>query len=670
MYMRILPIIFSSLLFMQANTAFAQKTTLRTDNSLDVSFYHLRLSLPLDKSALKGEADCYFTTDAKEVKLDLHSDFKISKIEGASNFAHAKHSINIALAPEATQADGRKKITIFYEGTPPLVEENGVAKGLIFKQVGEEKTPVIATIIEPDQAHFWFPCHNVFGDKADSMQVEITLPERDATFKDDKGKAQKVPIMAVSNGKLIATNKDKGNRTYVWKHSFPIHPQYAMIAVGDFAKSTQPWRDDETGLKFPIHFYIRPADMPESQAMMARSMEIMTCLSNTFGAYPYHREGLSIINVAGINTGQYGTNSQSAILMQDMQGIHMYRLVHSLSHMWFGNHITPENWQDSWLTEALATYGESVWHEYKRSVRGYLNMMAEKEFYGRGKLYLDMPVDYSEELIKKKGIWVVHMLRGVLGDKYFYETLKGITEGKRLKKSSISTKDFQEMAEYYASENVTQKYDYFFKQWVYGELYPTFDVSFENVKKQGVKLIVAQTSLTTLPSNFQMPIKVELTFADGTKSIENFQINAAPLQSQIIAATKEVVDIDFDHGMRVLKKLNYTRFIIDTKSPIYDFSVIPTDDRREFLLQFKTDKKQNIKVELIQVADQIELTADKVIATQDFPSFKDEFKQNFKIPLPLEKRNNYYVRVTGKSDVYTYKLILLQLVNKFEKTEE
>jgi aminopeptidase N len=670
LFMRILTYILSAALCCQALGASAQKTALRTDKNLDVQFYHLRLDLPLDKSYLKGEVDCYFATNSGEISLDLHSDFKVSAIKGASTFAHAKNALTISLNAASRMPDGRQKITITYEGVPPIVDDNGLKKGLIYKEIGDDKTPIIASISEPDHAHLWFPCHNVFGDKADSINIDVTIPEKYSTFKDQKGKDQKVPFTVVANGKLVSTLKGEGTRTYQWKHLYPIHPQHVAIAVGDFAKTPSMWQSDETGKQFPISFYVRPADMEQSQGMMNRVPEIMTCLSNTFGTYPYHKEGLKIVNLNGIGTGKYGTVSQSTILMEDMKSIHMYRVVHSMSHMWFGNHISPENWQDDWITEALATYGESVWHEYKRSVRGYLNLLAEKEHFTGGKLYLEKPSDYSETLILNKGIWTIHMLRGILGDQYFYETLKGITEGKRLKKTTISTKDFQQIAEYYASENVTQKYDYFFEQWVFGEMYPSYEVSFENTKKAGVKINIAQKTLTSTPHLFRMPVRLELTLSDGTKQIENIQANAVPLQTLNIMTKLPVNNVVFDYGSRILKKLLFTRHIIDTKNPLFDFSVTPNDSRREFVIQCSALKKQNIKVELIQIADNIEFKEDKIIATQNFPNITGEFKQNFKIPLPLDKRNSYIVKVSGKSDVYSYTMNLLQLENKFEKMDE
>lgn len=661
----------AALLFVGASQMQAQKSTLRTDKSLDVDYYHLRLGLPIERHYVIGETDVYFKTDSINIRLDLSSSLKVNSVKGAGDYRHDKDALYIRLDGTSLLENGRRKITINYEGTPLTIDQQGTKRGLVYKEVGKDKTPIIAAVSEPEHAYLWFPCHNTFGDKADSMRIDITIPDKNTEFVDDKGKKQKVPYTAVANGKLAQTLKnDDGTRTYVWKTAYPIHPQYATVAVGDFAKSTTPWMSEETGEKFPLHFYVRPADMEAAKGVMLRVPEIMTCLTNTFGNYPFAKEGFSLVHLSGISTGKYGTNTQGIVLMEDLMGIHIYRIVHSLSHQWFGNHITPENWQDSWVTEALATYGESIWHEYKRSVRGYQIMLEEKEFFAGGKLYLEKPSDYSEERLNKKGIWVLHMLRGIMGDQYFYETLKGINEGKRLKKSTITTGDFRQLCEYYAGENVKQNYEYFFDQWVMGEMFPVYEVQYENLKKGGVKLVVSQRGYTTKPNQFRMPVRVQLTFADGTTKAENITLNATPLQSLTIATTQPVTNLEFDHGYRILKKLLFTRQIINTKAPIVDFEVVATDDRREFQLSCNVTKKQDLSIELIQVADMVLAKTDTVIAKQDFKAVQGAFKQTFKIPLALDKRNNYIVRLVGKSDVYTHTLRLLQLVNKFEKEGE
>ena len=651
------------------STAFhlsAQKFALRADSSYDVSFYHIRLDLPLDKPYLKGEVDVHFKTNEQQIKLDLYNSYKVAAVKGAKDFVLGKDGIVVTLNPEQKNSNGSYEITVVYEGEIPVLEVNGFERGLLYKQVGANKTRMIATVIEDEYAHLLFPCHNVFGDRADSIKIDVTIPDEHTIFKDEKGKEHQVPFTVVSNGVMKGSSAAEGKRTYRWHHNFPIHPKHVSIAISDFAKTTRPFSDDENGVQFPIHFYVRPTEMQDAQGMMARAPEILTCLSNTFGAYPYHQEGVSITHV-GIPVGKYAVNGQSAILMENFSTIYIYKLVNALSNMWFGNHIVPEKWQDAWITEAFATYGESVWHEYKRSIRGYQMLLDQKEYFDKGKLYLDKISDYSEERLNKKGIWVIHMLRGILGEQYFYETLVGITQNKRLKKTTISTEDLQSIAEYYASENVKQNFDYFFKQWVYGESYPTFEVTFENLKKGGVNVSIAQQLNTTTPNFFQMPIRLEFTFSDGsTKVEEKVMLSGKALENLHFATNLPVTNLDFDQGARILKKLNFVRQKLDAKNPIYDFKITTSEDRREITLKGAAMKKQNVKVELIQMADMIEFMEDQIISKIEFSAPKGEFEKSFKIPLPADKRGNYLIRVTGKSDIYSYPVRLLQIVNRFE----
>ena len=34
---------------------------------------------------------------------------------------------------------------------------------------------------------------------------------------------------------------------------------------------------------------------------------------------------------------------------------------HELAHQWFGDAVTPAHWEDLWLNESFATYGQWLW---------------------------------------------------------------------------------------------------------------------------------------------------------------------------------------------------------------------------------------------------------------------------------------------------------------------
>ena len=216
--------------------------------------------------------------------------------------------------------------------------------------------------------------------------------------------------------------------------------------------------------------------------------------------------------------------TQSNVLLEDLKATNMYKVVHQMANMWFGNHISPKEWQDAWITEALATYAEAMWQEYKRGLNVYQIILDEKEYFDGGLLYLNKQEDFSEERLAKKGLYAIHMLRGVMSDSYFFETLKAITAGKRMKgkysKTYLSTQDFKEICEYYASENIEQKYDYFFDQWIYGEYFPIYKVKY-SISGNKASLNILQEKRSSTPDFFTMPYKIQVILEDGTVSEKN-----------------------------------------------------------------------------------------------------------------------------------------------------
>src|SRR6185436_10997526 len=71
--------------------------------------------------------------------------------------------------------------------------------------------------------------------------------------------------------------------------------------------------------------------------------------------------------------------------------------------------------------------------------------------------------DYSPELLAltgSKGSSVLHMLRSVIGDEKFFETLKNFAAQNGWK--SVTTDDFKKAAETASAENL----GYFFIQWI------------------------------------------------------------------------------------------------------------------------------------------------------------------------------------------------------------
>lgn len=654
----------------------------QTDSTFtNMKFYHLDVEVTLDSSYIKGSVKCEFVAVQDQVTkltLDLADQLKVSKIDGAASFEQKDNKLYINLSGAPLKKEQRSTITVYYEGEPAVITgNNGVKKGLIYDTHGKKNNLVIASVCYPNGGYLWFPCKRGLGDKVDSIYIDITIQDTLVTEvytnpETKEEEAKDMPIIAVSNGKLEAIKKlEGGKKQYQWRHRHRIAPHHVLLAISNFMKAESEFKG--RGYSFPIDFYIFPEKLKESSSMMRRVPEIMACLTNTFGPYPYKDEGFNVTQV-GINLGMDGMPTQTNVLLEDMKGTHMYMVVHQMASMWFGNHISPKEWQDAWITEALSTYAEAMWQEYKRGLTVYQIILDEKEYFEGGKLYLEDRKSYSEERLSKKGMYAIHMLRGIMTDVYFFQTLKAITSGKKMEgvwtKTYLSTENFRKIAEYYASENVEVDYKYFFDQWIRGEYYPTYEVAY-SINNGSISLNIIQDELETNPSSFSMPYKIEIELEDGTiiKEIINTDQNDAAFgdanQYFEIPVNGTVKDFRFDPDNWIFKELKFVRKVENGRFALENLAITTSNHRRKVQIKYSVPRKQDISIELFEVADGISLLEDKSIEIQTYSKESGEQTHNVKIPLSYNSRGVYKVVVKGKGETYSKVLRLKRIKEVF-----
>lgn len=662
------------LFFWSINNVNAQKEDENhTNSTINMKFYHIKTNVDLESPTVTGQVYLEFLAEkpvVKEIELDLNSAFEISKIDGAASFEHKNNRIFIQLDKELAKEE-LGKLTLYYSGEAPNEKGNsGIKRGLVRSTHGKKDNPIIATVCFPNGAALWFPCKESFYDKADSVYVDITIEDKkvEEIFLDPNTKKEvsaEVPVIAVSNGILekIQKNED-GTRTFQWRHRHRIAPHHVLLAISDFMKVEKEYKG--RGYTFPINFYIFPEKFKSANAMFNRAPEIITCLTNTFGEYPYKDEGFSI-TMAGIPLGLDGMPTQTNVILEDMKSTHMYRLVHQTASMWFGNHISPATIQDAWITEALAAYAEAMWQEYKRGLTVYQIILDEKEYFDGGKLFIEKEEDYSKERFNKKGMYVLHMLRGIMGDSYFFESLKAITARKRIRgkdaNTYLSTKRLKEVCEYYASENYDVDYNYFFEQWVYGEYYPEFKVKY-SIQRGDLVIDMSQTPRETKPQFFRMPVKLGLV--DNSGNVKKEVIESSKLNQQItLELPADFKELQFDPSNWVFKDLKYVCKVTNDRFELADFDITTSNHRRKVTVSFDASKKQDITVELIRVADGVMILEDEVISTQEIKKHQGKFEQSFKIPLSYKERGAFKLVVSGKGEEYTKMLRLKQIKEMF-----
>lgn len=388
---------------------------LEQQRKFDVQYYNLNISVdPLSQSinGILGITAKSVINDLERILLDLSGNLTVTAVTGTDidTFFHESDLIDIALTTPLSAGE-LTSITVEYEGKP---RPEGLGS-FIFGNRGNGE-PLIWTLSQPFFAHTWWPCKDLPEDKADSVDVVITVPDG---------------LTAVSNGVLRQTveNPD-GTKTFFWHEGYPVPPYLVSLAVSgyDVRKDIFTTAGGDT---MPVEFYVTPE---KSGAVFGpgsafpQTLDMLRVFSELFGNYPFLNEKYAQVEF-GAGGGMEHQTATS--LNVPPAGPNVFLVSHELAHQWWGDFITCRDWHHIWLNEGFATYSEGI---YLESLGG---KPALKDFIGSitappgewGSVFRDNIDDVDDILtgvVFEKGAWVLHMLRSVVGDALFFEILRAL----------------------------------------------------------------------------------------------------------------------------------------------------------------------------------------------------------------------------------------------------
>ena len=470
-----------------------------TQTNYDVQFYDIFIRVNDTTEIIYGIVKFVALAaedGVSEIQIDFYDNMTVDSIvspSGALSYLRASNVVTVTL--DDTYNTGQQfGFDFYYHGHP---SEGGFQAFAFDTRLGKK---VISTLSEPYFAHTWWPCKDRMDDKADSFDIAVEI---DTVF------------YLGSNGTLDSIVYNGGNtNTFYYSVRYPMVTYLFSLAISEYTVWYDEWIYNGDLDTMPIVHAVYPDRYTYSLDKFGVTPGAITIYSDNYGQYPFVNEKYGHANFQWGGAMEHQT--MSSMSGSDF-GFSTPVVVHELSHMWWGNMITCKQWGDIWLNEGWASYSEALYYlesEGWDSYHSYMNGMA---YSGGGTIYIyDTTSVWNifSAIVYDKGAWVVHMLRGILGDSLFFVGVDAYYNSE-YQHAAATTEEFKDVF-----ENATGvELDWFFEEWIYGTYRPNYHWSYwqepSDTSGYDVFLRVEQVQ-TTDPQVFIMPVDFFFDLSSGT----------------------------------------------------------------------------------------------------------------------------------------------------------
>ena len=415
----------------------------------DVKYYDLYFDLDPQSEIIRGKVTmrAIALDELSMVELDFDNNMTVDSVfaagspTGFSNEDMFLLSINL----DRAYAQGEEfEVRVMYNGSPRF-------GAFSFDRYNGK--PMIWTLSQPFGARTWWPCKDVPADKADSVDIHVTVPN---------------DLIVASNGTLMETIINGEKITYWWQEKYPMVTYLVSLAIHPYKVKYDNYLYNNDADTMKIHFYMFPDHHNELSPLNVLVKDMIACFADLFGEYPFVDEKYGHADFLGGGAMEHQTCTSFGFWNE-------WVFAHELAHQWWGDMITCDTWHHIWLNEGFATYCEALWFEYtypQDTASRY--QMTANLYLGPGTVYVEDP--YREAIFHgglsyNKGSWVLHMLRHVVSDSVFFDILKTYYASPLHQHGTATTEEFQAICEQVSGLDLST----FFHQWIYESGHPVYE---------------------------------------------------------------------------------------------------------------------------------------------------------------------------------------------------
>ena len=473
-------------------------------NTLNYDLQYVRMEFDLDPTQqfVSGTMTSHFKmlSNSSNIYFDLAKNLTVSNVKyhGQNLTFQQLNTDEIKINfPAAITAQSTDSLSITYSGVP---DSSGAFASFEagFTDAGD---PVLATLSEPYGAKGWWPTKQSMNDKIEKMDIKVTTPAQ---------------YTVGSNGKLMSeTILGNGKKLTYWQTNYPIPAYLFALGISNYTKMNSTITT--AGSSFPFLNYVYPADAnADTQASLDWTTSCMQNFEDKFGLYPYRNEKYGHMQ---FNWGGGMEHATMTSMVSFGEGL----ICHELAHQWFGDKLTCGAWNDIWLNEGFATFGEHVTYEkLLMSPAQFQNYLASQISNitndPGGSVYVpdsglsNINRVFDGRLTYAKGGYVLRMIKWILGDDQFYSAIKAYQNNPAFAYNYVKTNDFRNFLSSYTGRDFTD----FFNDWIYGEGYPSYQIRWtQNPTTKKMTFRVGQTRSSSTVSFFEMPLPIRVSGSGG-----------------------------------------------------------------------------------------------------------------------------------------------------------
>ncbi|MBK8953130.1 MAG: T9SS type A sorting domain-containing protein [Chitinophagaceae bacterium] len=404
-----------------------------TGANMDVLYHKIYWRINPDSiKYIKGWVQTNFKTiqdNVSSVSFDLRSVLMIDSVVfrnaqlPAANITRTGNVVSVNLGTTLSN-NFIDSFIVYYQGVPPAV--SGAAQGYQ-KSTNSGAGNYITTLSESYEDRDWWPCKADMQDKIDSMDIIVNVPWGNPTVADT--------FWVACNGKLTDSTITGNNRSFVFKNRYPTASYLVFVSVAKYNRYYNSV--NVSGTEVPVVYNLFRGKTAATYTSIITAMDKMNPLlvefSNKFGDYPFKNEKHGFYD--GL-LGASGMEHQTFSGIATSSLTSLRTLGHELAHQWFGDNVSFATWNDLWLAEGFARYGEALSGELVPSlgINPYSTRSAFKSSALSSSVSAWIPdgnIANSDLIwntgygsaVYERGAMIVSMLRAIAGDAIFYQAL-------------------------------------------------------------------------------------------------------------------------------------------------------------------------------------------------------------------------------------------------------